>query len=136
MSVDSITDDLFASVVDVVQTQLDSSVSQALIDLIVAAAPNATGQLASQIFVDPWAFDGSTFVSFARALTDYAQYTDEGTGIYGPTGERIYPVASKALHFFGKYGEVFATSIAGQPALNWFQVPMERYFDDALQSLA
>lgn len=132
--VDSITDDLFQSIVDDVQGQLDGPVSQALTDLIVTAAPKATGFLASQIFVDPWTFDGNTFVSFARANTSYAEFTDDGTGIYNG-GERIYPVAARALHFFGQYGEVFAASVAGQPGTHWFQDQMEIYYDQALGSL-
>lgn len=56
-----------------------------------------------------------------------SQYQDEGTGIYGPTGERIYPVTAKALRFDwpAAGGVVFATSVAGSPGSHFWSLTVE-----------
>lgn len=48
------------------------------------------------------------------AATPYAYWVHEGTGIYGPHGQRIYPRTSTVLAWMGSAGEmIFATSTAG-----------------------
>jgi phage gpG-like protein len=42
----------------------------------------------------------------------YARWLQEGTGIYGPTGQRIFPKSAKALAFGGRV----YSSVAGSPA--------------------
>lgn len=43
----------------------------------------------------------------------YARWNQEGTGIYGPSGQRIFPKNAKALAFDGPSGRIFVRSIAG-----------------------
>ena len=48
--------------------------------------------------------------------TEYAQFVHDGTGIFGPRGAPIVPVAAKVLHWIAKGGEeVFARSVKGSP---------------------
>lgn len=45
----------------------------------------------------------------------YARWLQEGTGIYGPSGEPIRPKRAKFLHFWIGDQEVFAKSVKGMP---------------------
>jgi hypothetical protein len=45
----------------------------------------------------------------------YARWMQEGTGIYGPSGQRIFPKHAKALAFDGPAGRIIVRSIKGTP---------------------
>lgn len=55
-----------------------------------------------------------------------SRWQDEGTGIYGPAGMRIFPTHAKALRFDwpAAGGVVFARSVAGSPGKHFFHEPM------------
>lgn len=98
------------------------------------AAPKDEGTLYASISASTFAPHGlDRYLATIRAEAPHASYTDEGTGIYGPTGTRITAKAGKALVFFWKYGprgsDNYAfKSVAGTPAQRWFREPMpERY---------
>jgi hypothetical protein len=60
---------------------------------------------------------------------------DQGTGIYGPVGTRIYPRNAKVLafHWLQRGGGLyFFRSVRGTPAQNYFHAPMPDYFAAAL----
>ena len=62
---------------------------------------------------------------------DYAGWVNDGTGIYGPRGDYIYP-HGKALHWNGPNGEVFAKYSRGQPGQHF----VEKSIDDVEGRLA
>lgn len=45
----------------------------------------------------------------------YLPWVNDGTGIYGPTHQRITPKSARFLHFYWKGGEWFVKSVRGQP---------------------
>jgi hypothetical protein len=57
------------------------------------------------------------------ARAPYSLYVEAGTGIYGPTGRRIYPKRSKVLVFrpSGSARFVFAKSVRGQPGQHFMR---------------
>lgn len=105
-----------------------------LVELIRAPINQVSGQLASGVMVDAWQENGTSFTSTARSLAPYSLFVDKGTGIYGPTGQRIYPKTAKALTFYWqRTGSVVSfRSVAGAPAQNFFSEPMERNYRSAL----
>lgn len=50
---------------------------------------------------------------------DKRRWLEEGTGIYGPTASRIYPVGAQALRFEWKGQTWFVDSIAGMRKRPW-----------------
>lgn len=98
-----------------------------------AASSRRSGTLADSIDVVP-ATGGTLVTTTITAAAPYAQYQDEGTGIYGPTGARIFPTRAKVLVFDwpAAGGTVFARSIAGAPGRHFFHEPMHDRWHQAL----
>jgi hypothetical protein len=71
--------------------------------------PEDTGAMKASVRVEPSNIGGDVVIGVA-----YWKYVNYGTGIYGPTGQRITPTHSQYLHFFIDGAEFFVTSIAGQ----------------------
>lgn len=66
-------------------------------------------------------------------------YQDEGTGIFGPSGQRIYPLKPGGVLVFdwpAAGGVVFARSVAGSPGKHFFTEPMPARWAASLQSSA
>lgn len=80
------------------------------------ARGHAPGRIAGSIRL--MAFRASSYRVRARVGTNtgYGLFPEEGTGIYGPTGRRIYPKTAKVLVFRprGSSQLVFAKSVKGQ----------------------
>lgn len=105
-----------------------------LVELIRAPINSVSGQLAGGITVDAWQENGNSFTSTARSLAPYSLFVDKGTGVYGPTGARIYPKTAKALTFYWqRTGSVVSfRSVAGSPAQNFFSEPLPQNYRSAL----
>ena len=101
--------------------------SQAVIDKYKKQdMPWRTGMLQGN-----WAFVQTGLSASYRPLQVYAAFVEGGTGIYGPTGSRIYPTTKRALaSVAGGWGPY--ASIAGMKA-NPF---MERLVADANADVA
>lgn len=109
-----------------------------------AACSRRTGALAASIVADDWQDQGTRFtttISAGRGLQNpnIARYQDQGTGIFGPYGGRIYPRNRKALRFDSPItGITFAKSVAGAPPTYYFSgadgQEMQRRFDIALNA--
>ena len=83
-------------------------------------SPKVTGNLSDSIFVVMEEF-GSVFTG--RVIVNpksadgkpYALFVAEGTGIFGPTGNRIYPKSASALRWISEGGGLMIRkSVAGQ----------------------
>lgn len=61
-------------------------------------APSRTGRLATSIGVVVNSAPGFVYADIGTPL-NYGLWQHEGTGIYGPTGHRIFPRRAKALRF-------------------------------------
>ncbi len=61
----------------------------------------------------------SDWIHNISTTTKYAKWVDRGTGIYGPTGQRIYPKNADYLTFNIGGNQVFVRSIAGQKGSNY-----------------
>lgn len=70
-----------------------------------------------------------------RVDTDYAKYQDDGTGVYGPGGQRIYPRKPGGVLVFdwpAAGGVVFARSVAGAPGRHFFAEKMPMRWAESL----
>lgn len=108
------------------------------VDLTREATSRRTGALADSIVHTQPALIAEGLVgcviSAGNADVIYARWQDEGTGIYGPTGGRIFPTRAKALRFDwpAAGGIVFAKSVAGAPGRHYFHEPMPARWRSAL----
>lgn len=98
-----------------------------------------TGTLEFGIVSDTPRQSGREWVTEVRSQADYSSYQDEGTGIYGPTGQRIIPVSSKALVFYWPSGprgaDVYAfASVAGSPATHFWTDALDQW-DNIVRAL-
>lgn len=100
-----------------------------------------TGQLAESIGADQWQESGDRYTTTIRATAPYAHFQDVGTGIYGPTGSRIYPRRQGGVLVFdwpAAGGTVFARSVAGSPGTHFWSGEsgnaMRERFESALAS--
>ena len=90
--------------------------------------PRASGELWNSISHGVGSVSGASATITVEAEAEYASWQDEGTGIYGPTGNRIYPTSAKALVFYWPpVGKTVAfASVAGvQPTNFWSDVVNE-----------
>ena len=55
---------------------------------------------------------------------EYLPWVNDGTGIYGPRGQRITPKRAKFLHFHWKGREWFLKSVRGQKPQKFVDVSM------------
>jgi hypothetical protein len=102
------------------------AIHEAAVDLmlgrLILACPIDTGELRDSIDVDSSEFGTSKVLSKIVAPVPQARYQDEGTGIYGPVGERITSPNGRPLAFFWKRMnvEMVVWSVAGSPATHWW----------------
>lgn len=96
-------------------------------------APQSSGNLRRSIQDEPARLVKPTRATGrVIALSPYAVYQHEGTGVYGPRGSRIRPRRSRALHFFWKKvgALVFFRSVRGVRPTKF----MVRAVDEVLSS--
>ncbi len=85
-------------------------------------ASRRTGEMADSISHDLPEDRGERITCTATCTAEYAQYQEEGTGIYGPEGVPITPRSSPVLVFDwpAAGGIVFARSVQGsEPTHFW-----------------
>jgi hypothetical protein len=70
------------------------------------------------------------YVDFT-ADTLQATFTNEGTGLWGPSNDFIKPKTAKVLHWVDKFGgNVFAKDVAGQNQhIGWFSQTVKEWAD-------
>lgn len=104
------------------------------VDRTQDAASRRTGALAEGISHTQPVFDGQLVTCDIVSAADYSAAQDTGTGIYGPTAQRIFPTRATALRFDwpAAGGIVFAKSVAGAPGRHFFHEPMPVRWHDAL----
>ena len=119
--------------VDVVRTA-----GPLMTEMIRGAESRRTGAMADATTVTEPSLTSDRVTCEARVDVEYATWQEEGTGIYGPVGARIFPTRAKVLVFDwpAAGGTVFARSIAGAPGRHFFydQNP-ERWYDSLAASL-
>lgn len=115
------------------------AVTERMVEDTRQACSRRTGQLADSIGADPWQEEATRFTSTIRATAPYARFQNDGTGIFGPTGSRIYPRKPGGVLAFdwpAAGGVVFARSVQGSPGTHFFTGEdgreMERRFENAL----
>lgn len=100
-----------------------------------AAASRRTGELAAGIdHTQPIIQDPYVTCQITSAA-EYSRYQDEGTGIYGPSGQRITPLRPGGVLVFdwpAAGGVVFARSVAGAPGTHFFTEPMPQRWSECL----
>lgn len=131
--VDQLAPRIVQHAVDLVRLAADITVADTKAD-----ASRATGALADSISHDEPQASVPLISCRITATAPYARWQDEGTGIYGPSGQRIFPTHAKALRFDwpAAGGVVFAKSVAGSPGKHYFTEPMPARWANALQSAA
>jgi hypothetical protein len=84
-------------------------------------ASRRTGEMAESVESDPVIVTATSVQGHIECGAEYGIYQDEGTGIYGPRGERIVPVNAQALRFDSPVlGIVFAKSVRGSEPTRWW----------------
>lgn len=73
-------------------------------------APRRTGRLVGSIVSESWE---TGFVVYPKA--PYALFVEQGTGLFGPSGQLIFPRRAKALRFEINGKTVFAKYVRGFP---------------------
>ncbi len=73
-------------------------------------SPTDQGRLAGSFMIEP--IDEYNWRIYTNV--EYALFVHEGTGVYGPMGQRIVPVQAKALVFTWQGKTWFLSSVAGQ----------------------
>lgn len=96
-----------------------TSLAEAFCEGARSRCSRRTGELADSIGHEE-EIDGDIVRARVYAAAPYARYQDEGTGLYGPAGDRIYPTSAKVLVFDGIGGTVFAASTAGAPGTHFW----------------
>ena len=97
------------------------------VELTQQATSRRSGALANSIqHTQPAFLSDAIVATWITAGAPYARWQDEGTGIYGPTGARIFPRTARVLRFDwpAAGGVVFARSVAGAPGRHYFKEPM------------
>lgn len=128
-AIDTLADHIRERALNLVREAADLTVS-----LTQEAASSRTGALREGITHDePTLSDPYVSCRIVSAAT-YSEFQDEGTGIYGPSGTRIFPTTAKALRFDwpAAGGVVFAKSVAGSPGRHFFREPMPDRWTQAL----
>lgn len=106
------------------------------VDLTKEAASRRTGALADSVSHTEPALADNLVTCTITADVFYARWQDEGTGIYGPSGQRIFPTHAKVLRFdwAAAGGVVYAKSVAGSPGTHFFTEPMPERWSQSLQA--
>lgn len=96
-----------------------------------------TGALADSTHATQPALNETRVQSEMRVDVEYARWQNEGTGIYGPTGARIFPRSAKVLVFDwpAAGGVVFARSVAGSPGRHFWDDMPSRWADALHESI-
>jgi hypothetical protein len=99
-----------------------------------AAVSRRSGALFDGISTSEPALEDTRVTQQITSAADYSKFQDDGTGIYGPTGARIFPKTAKVLRFDSPAagGIVFARSVAGSPGRHFFSEPMAARWHDCL----
>lgn len=97
-----------------------------LVEIVREGISRRTGALADGVQTSDPGLADTQVRSTIESRAPYSRYQDEGTGIYGPTGARIFPTHAKVLRFDSPAagGIVYARSVAGAPGTHfWDKVP-------------
>lgn len=108
------------------------------VELTREAASRRGGALADSItHTQPALIDEGLVGCQISVGVPYGRWQDEGTGIYGPTGARIFPRTARVLRFDwpAAGGVVFARSVAGAPGRHFFHEPMPARWRTALATV-
>lgn len=97
-----------------------------------AAAPRRDGTLAEGITHDQPVLSDTFVTCTITSAAPYSRWQDEGTGIFGPSGMRIFPKTAKALRFEIGGEVLYRKSVAGSPATRFFSEPMAARWAQAL----
>jgi hypothetical protein len=104
------------------------TLGQAFVNAAQNNAPRRTGAGADSIAVDSVEETSAGIAVRVVVGEVYMTYQNEGTGIYGPLGVPIRPVAAKVLVFDSAVlGLVFATSVRGTEPTHWFDRTIDQW---------
>lgn len=117
-----------------------TSAAQLVIADMRATAPRDTGDMTDDrhLSITSVEVGGDLVAITVEATAEYASWQEEGTGVYGPRGQRIYPVQAKALVFnWKKMGgrQVAFASVKGSPATKWFSTPLGRWSERVAEAV-
>jgi hypothetical protein len=85
---------------DLTKSKVTTAMNQSLVRLQATAkslAPVDTSRLRSSILIEPVVWSGSEARGQVGTNVEYAAHQEQGTGIYGPTGQPIRPRTKKVL---------------------------------------
>lgn len=93
------------------------------------AAPVDTGETRRQTDSERVDLSGQVWSALVAAKTPQAKFTDEGTGIFGPTGRMITPKQAKVLRWIDKVdGPIFRPRSKGSGKhKGWFSKTILRW---------
>lgn len=94
----------------------------AFVDRARGYCSRRTGKLADSITADDPELHGTYVTVRVHVEEEYGKFQNEGTGIYGPTGQRIEPTNAQALAFDwpAAGGLVIVKSVRGSEATHFW----------------
>lgn len=96
------------------------------------AGPRLSGAMERGIEATPAHMEGTTVRSSVIGREPYTKFVDQGTGLFGPRRALIFPRRAKVMVFMAGGRKVFARFTRGQPAQNFFHLPMPQRWHDSL----
>ena len=125
---------------DIVRALLEFSeialaeIGEEFVDTAKGHASRRSGALAEGVQKDPVDIINNEMVVTVHSYAKHSSWQNEGTGIYGPMGTRIFPTRAKALRFDwpAAGGVVFFQSVAGQEGNRWWDRTIEE-FDEIIE---
>lgn len=102
---------------------------QQLVELMQSRASRRSGTLAASIMADDVVDDGARLTVRVHVDADYARYQDEGTGVYGPEGQRIQGNPLLAFDWPAAGGMVIVHSVAGSPGTHFWTESLKSWPD-------
>lgn len=106
---------------------LGGRLGDAFVDTAKGHASRRTGEMADATDHDEPLDSGSSVSCRAYNDSDHGVYQDEGTGVYGPAGQRIQGSPLLAFDWPAAGGLVIVHSVAGSPPSRWWQRTLDAW---------
>jgi hypothetical protein len=108
--------DLYGKAPDLVKQKAADAVNRSLLAYQATAkqvAPIRQGILRAGIQINPARIDGNTVTGSVEATAPHSLFQEQGTGIYGPSGQPIRPKSAKVLAWSSGGKMHFAKQVKG-----------------------
>lgn len=106
---------------------LGERLGDAFVEKAQGFSPRRTGALADSIVADGASDNGSSVTNHVSVGEEYGIYQEEGTGVYGPRGQRIQGSPLLAFDWPAAGGVVIVHSVAGTSPTHFWQRTIDQW---------